>query len=849
MKFYYWNWGVNLKKERFQISGMTCSACSAYIEKCVSNLAGVKEAHVNLLTNSMIVEFDESIIDCSQIIEAVHQAGYSAEMYNQNKHKPKNTPVQQKDGHLMQLKRQFLFSLIFMIPLFYISMGSMLGLPLPSFLSGHENAISYAFTQFLLCLPILYINRSYYIVGFRRLAQGAPNMDTLIAVGSSSAVLYGIYTIFQIGNSIAIGDAQSVMKYHMELYFESAAMILTLISMGKFFEERSKKKTGAAIQALMELKPQTAIVERDGIEMEIVAEDLITGDMVIVKPGMRIPVDGVVIYGESTVDESALTGESIPVEKSIGNQVSCATINGSGYLKIQAKYVGKDTAYSKIIALVEEASAGKAPIARLADKISAVFVPVVIVISIISCVIWLLMGADFSFALSCAISVLVISCPCALGLATPVAIMVGTGQGAVHGILFKSGDALQRLHEVQAIVFDKTGTITEGKPTISNIFLAECDEDTLLKIAYALEKQSEHPISLAITEYAEKHCIESLEVSRFSALHGKGVEGYIHDKIYYVGNVSFICEMCPDATRFQSKWQEFAEHGKTPVLVADCEKLLGIIVISDNIKQSSIYAIKQLQDMKMDTFMLTGDHAKTANFVADRVGIKHVLSEVLPQEKERKICDIQSLGKITAMVGDGINDAPALARADVGIAIGAGTDVALESADVILVRNNLEDVVSAIELSKKVMQNIKQNLFWAFFYNTIGIPIAAGVFYPLFAFKLNPMIAAAAMSFSSVCVVFNALRLRNFRARNNQEKTVEKKECSVMKLQIKVEGMMCMHCSGRVEQVLNALEGVSATVDLEKHTAFVTSEGVVSQEQIKAVIEQAGYSVTSIQIL
>lgn len=839
-----------MKKEMFRISGMTCSACSAHVEKSVSKETGIKRVRVNLLTNSMVVEFDESIISYHDIIESVKKAGYSAELYGTNAENKQNNPtVKQEDNHLVKRKRQFFVSVIFMIPLFYISMGSMLGLPIPSFLSGYENAVSYAFLQFLLCLPILYVNRNYFINGFRRLIQGAPNMDTLIAVGSSSAVVYGIYTIFQIGNSIAVGDMHSVMKYHMELYFESAAMILTLITLGKFFEERSKRKTGTAIRALMELAPQTAIVERNGAETEIPAGDVVVDDIVIVKPGMRIPIDGVVIFGESTVDESALTGESLPVEKSFGDQVTCATMNQSGYLKIQAKHVGKDTAYSKIIALVEEASAGKAPIARLADKISAVFVPVVIFISILTCIVWLLAGADFSFALSCGISVLVISCPCALGLATPVAIMVGTGQGATHGILIKSGEALQILQEVRAVVLDKTGTITEGTPTVSDVFPVECDRNTLLTIAYALEKQSEHPISLAITEYAEKNHIQPVTVSQFVALHGKGVEGFVRDRVYYAGNATYICEMCPNAREFQHKWEEFADNGKTPILVADPEKLLGIVTITDSIKPSSINAIKQLKDMKMDVYMLTGDNLKTANSVAESVGISNVLAEVLPEEKESKICEIQSLGKKAVMVGDGINDAPALVRADVGIAIGAGTDVALESADIVLVRNDLEDVVSAIKLSKKVMRNIKQNLFWAFFYNTIGIPIAAGVFYPLFSFKLNPMFAAAAMSFSSICVVLNALRLRNFHTKKSQKRNTLEKGCCVMKLEVKIEGMMCQHCSGRVEQVLNALDGVSACVDLEHKTAHITLDRGTSQEQIQATIEQAGYSVTSIRII
>lgn len=842
-----------MRKEKFDVIGMTCSACSSHVEKSVAGVNGVTGVSVSLLTNSMTVEYDERITDVEHITAAVAAAGYSARIHGKtaSDSKEKLEDVVEKQLHGMKIR--LIVSFLFLIPLMYVSMGEMIGLPMPGFIVGHQNAVCYSFLQFLLCLPVIYINRIYYISGFKRLFQGAPNMDSLIAIGSASAVTYGIYVIFRIGYAMGAGDMQSVMHYHMELYFESAATILTLITLGKFFETRSKRKTGAAIQALMELAPQTAIVERGGTEVEISAAEVAVGDTVIVKPGMSIPVDGVVIYGASTVDEAALTGESIPVEKSIGDKVTGATINKSGYIKVEAQKVGSDTALSEIISLVEEASASKAPIAQLADKISGIFVPAVIAVSVITCLVWLLSGADFEFALSCAISVLVISCPCALGLATPVAIMVGTGQGAANGILIKSGEALQMLQKIQTVVLDKTGTITEGKPSVTELSVADADREQLLKIAYSLEKQSEHPLSVAVTEYALQFHTDFFDVTDFAAIHGKGVKGNIEGFAYYAGNMTLMREMNIDTEQFTQVIDQIAEKGETPILVADAKKVIGIFSVTDRVKPSCLNAVKLLEKMNIRVMMLTGDNKKTAAAVAKRVGILQVLAEVLPEEKEGKIRAIQASGTKTAMVGDGINDAPALARADVGIAIGAGTDVAIESADIILVRNDLTDVASAVKLSRKVLMNIRENLFWAFIYNIIGIPIAAGVFYPMFGLRLSPMFAAGAMSLSSVCVVLNALRLRNFKpekienSANLQQQKNAKQERSNVKMEIQIEGMSCMHCSGRVEKALNAIDGIRATVDLEKKTAFVTNNANVSEDQIRAAVENAGYTVVAIK--
>ncbi len=832
---------VNKMKEKFSVGGMTCSACSSYVEKGVASVCGVESVSVNLLTNSMTVEFDKEKTNTDEIISAVVSSGYTASIFKKTNIKEEKTLKKEK---MLSVKNRLIASVCFLIPLMYVSMGEMVGLWLPSFLTGHENAISFAFLQFLLCLPVLYINRNYYIVGAKRLFSKSPNMDTLIAIGSLAALIYGIYAIFMIGSAMGVGDMETVAKFHMELYFESSAMIFTLVTLGKFLEERSKGKTSEAIKKLIELAPKTAIVLRDEKETEILASDVLVGDIVIVKPGMSIPVDGVVIFGETAVDESALTGESIPVEKTVGDKVIGATINKSGYIKIKAEKVGDDTAFSEIIKLAQEASGSKAPIAKLADKVSGVFVPVVIAISILTFIIWKIAGAEFEFAFSSALAVLVISCPCALGLATPVAIMVGTGKGASNGILIKSGEALQTLCAIKAIVLDKTGTITEGKPSVTDVRAFDIDENKLIEIAYSLERQSEHPLSVAISEYAEMKNSKSLEVNEFEAVHGKGVRGKIDDAIYLAGNSKLMEEESISVDDYSNIISDYSSEGKTPVLVADEERVIGIFAIADKIKTSSKKAIESLNKMHIDVMMLTGDNKQTANAVAKKIGIKKVIAEVLPEDKESKIREVQKGNIKTAMVGDGINDAPALMRADVGIAIGAGADVAIESADIVLVRNDLEDVVLAIRLSKKVLLNIKENLFWAFIYNTIGIPVAAGVFFPIFGFKLNPMLGAAAMSLSSVCVVLNALRLRKFKPERERVKTNKRSE---KKMEVMIDGMMCSHCSGRVEKVLNEIEGVSATVNLEEKKAYITCDDAVSKEQIKIAIENAGYTVIEIK--
>ena len=832
---------VNKMKEKFSVGGMTCSACSSHVEKGVASILGVKSVSVNLLTNSMTVEFDKEKTNTDEIISAVVSSGYTASVFGKTDVKEEK---REKKEEMLSVKNRLIASVCFLIPLMYVSMGEMVGLPLPSFLVGHENAIPFAFLQFLLCLPILYINRNYYIVGFKRLISKSPNMDTLIAIGSLAALIYGIYSIFRIGSAMGAGDMEAVAKFHMELYFESSAMIFTLVTLGKFLEERSKGKTSEAIKKLIELAPKTAIVLRDEKETEILASDVLVGDIVIVKPGMSIPVDGVVIFGETAVDESALTGESIPAEKTVGDKVIGATINKSGYIKIKAEKVGDDTAFSEIIKLVQEASGSKAPIAKLADKVSGIFVPVVTAISILTFIIWKIAGAEFEFAFSSALAVLVISCPCALGLATPVAIMVGTGKGASNGILIKSGEALQTLCTIKAIVLDKTGTITEGKPSVTDVEAFDVDENKLLEIAYSLERQSEHPLSVAISEYAQMKNSKSLKVNEFEAVHGKGVKGKIEGVIYLAGNSKLMEEENISVDDYKSVISDYSSEGKTPVLVADERRVIGIFAIADKIKESSENAIENLKKMHIDVMMLTGDNKQTANAVAKKIGIEKVIAEVLPEDKESKIREVQKGNIKTAMVGDGINDAPALMRSDVGIAIGAGADVAIESADIVLVRNDLEDVVSAIRLSKKVLLNIKENLFWAFIYNTIGIPVAAGVFFPVFGFKLNPMLGAAAMSLSSVCVVLNALRLRNFKSEREKIKSNKRRD---KKMEVIIEGMMCTHCSGRVEKVLNEIEGVSATVNLEEKKACVTCDDKVSKEQIKTAIENAGYTVIEIK--
>ncbi len=862
-------------KEKYNVTGMTCSACSSRVDKCVRKLEGVKDVNVNLLTNSMNVIYDENIIQSSAIVSAVVAAGYGASLDQPSapgaaSSAPKAQKTDVLADQMKSMKHRLIISFAFMIPLMYVSMGSMMGLPLPGFLSGMENAVAFALTQFLLCLPIIYVNRKYYQVGFKTLLHGAPNMDTLIAIGSCAALIYGVFAIYRIGYGLGTQNMELVHQYHMDLYFESAAMILTLITLGKTLEARSKGKTGEALAKLMDLAPETAIVERDGQEVEIPSSQVVAGDIVIVKPGSRVPVDGFILEGSSSLDESAITGESIPVEKNVGDTVVSATINKTGYFKFKATRVGNDTTLSQIIQLVEEASSSKAPIAKIADKIAGIFVPVVMTIAVVAAIVWLLLGYSFEFAMSIGISVLVVSCPCALGLATPVAIMVGTGKGAENGILIKSGEALETAHSIDTVVMDKTGTITQGRPQVTDI-ISYLPQDEILQIAGALEKQSEHPLAEAILKQAEGVSLPA--VTSFEAISGRGVTGIINGTRYYAGNQALMEEHQIDISKAGTDLSRLADEGKTPLLFAAEGQYLGIIAVSDVVKPTSREAIRQFKEMGIQVVMLTGDNKRTAEAIRRQLDIPAVIAEVLPQDKEREIARLQSEGHVTAMIGDGINDAPALARADVGIAIGAGTDVAMESADIVLMKSDLMDAVTAVQLSKAVLRNIKQNLFWAFFYNSIGIPLAAGVFFIPFALKLSPMFGAAAMSLSSVCVVSNALRLKFFKPKkavgsNASQSTSAVHSVNVVqmevpeplthiqnqtsikeeiKMKINIEGMMCNHCTNFVKKTLNAIEGVSAEVSLEDKAAYVTLTQEVSKETLTAAIVDAGYEVIGIE--
>ena len=845
--------------KKFDVTGMTCSACSSHVEKSVCKLVGEGNVSVSLLTNSMQVKYDEKKISEEDIIKAVEDAGYGASVAGAPAAKKAEKKGSVVDEEIKEMKTRLIISFIFLIPLMYVSMGSMAGLPQPSFLTGHANAMSFAFTQFLMCLPIIYVNRKYFIVGYKTLWHRAPNMDSLIAVGSTAALAYGIFAIYRMSYGLGAGDYALVEKYHMDLYFESSVMILTLITLGKFLETRSRRKTSEAISRLTELAPETAVVERNGVETEIPIEELNAGDIVIVKPGARIPADGIIVDGNSSVDESALTGESIPVEKTVGDKIIAASINKNGFLKFRAEKVGSETTLAQIIKLVEDASASKAPIAKLADKIAGVFVPVVMTIALVTAIAWLATGHDFEFALSCAISVLVISCPCALGLATPVAIMVGTGKGAENGILIKSAEALETLHLVKTVIMDKTGTLTEGKPVVTDIYSIGIDENELLALAASAEKPSEHPLAGALIEDAEKKGINLFEAEDFRAVSGRGVTATVDGRKILAGNKYFMSENGIDVSVFEQKEKEYSDLGKTVLYFAGENNPLGLIAVQDVPKKTSRAAVKCLRDMGIDVIMLTGDNKRTAEAIARSLGITNVVSEVMPQDKEAVVRSVQEKGGRTAMIGDGINDAPALARADVGIAIGAGTDVAIESADIVLMKSDLMDAVTAIKLSKATIKNVKENLFWAFFYNIICIPLAAGVWFPAFGIKLSPMIGAAAMSMSSVCVVSNALRLKFFKADNNcvlddepagEINVVSQNEYkgeTNMKKEMLIEGMSCMHCSGRVEKALNGLDGVNAKVDLEKKTAYVDLSKDVSDADLTKAVTDAGYEVVSIK--
>ncbi|QIB70366.1 heavy metal translocating P-type ATPase [Aminipila butyrica] len=863
-------------KEKFNVTGMTCSACSSRVEKSVGKLEGVKQVSVNLLTNSMQVEYEEKDLSRSDIIHRVEQAGYGAALAQTTNRQSLaadeapsargelagGTPSNPMEEQVREMKGRFVLSLGFLIPLMYISMGHMISLPLPGFLHGHENAVSFAFTQFLLCLPIVYANRQYFIKGFRTLAHGAPNMDSLIAVGSSAALVYGIFAIYRMSYGLGAENMDVVMAYSSDLYFESAATILTLITLGKLLEARSKGKTSEALTKLMDLAPKTALVEREGREVQVPVEEVLAGETVVVKPGSSIPVDGIIREGSTSIDESAITGESLPVYKEIGMSVIAATTNKSGFVKIEATKVGADTTFSQIIRLVEEASSTKAPIAKLADKIAGVFVPVVMAIALLTALVWLLAGADFEFALSMAISVLVISCPCALGLATPVAIMVGTGKGAEHGILIKSGEALELAHSLDSVVLDKTGTITEGRPVVTDVIALGGTPEALLEIACSLEAKSEHPLAEAILDYGSQKGIVINQVADFQSISGKGVRGALGEQVYFAGNQKLMKENGIELADNQEQIDQLAMEGKTPMMFASSSRLIGLIAVADVVKATSREAIQALRDLNMEVTMLTGDNQKTAEGIGRSLPLNQVIAEVLPQEKEKVLAGLQAQGKKVAMVGDGINDAPALVRADVGMAIGAGTDIAMESADIILMKNDLLDVVTAIRLSRAVIRNIKQNLFWAFFYNCLGIPLAAGLLYPAFGLRLSPMFAAAAMSFSSVFVVSNALRLKMFKGGNpgnnnsyRAEEAVQKKAIELKKIEeqeenqmvtLKIEGMMCQNCVKHVKEALESFKGASAEVNLDHKEAKVEIPSTISTDALKSAVEQAGYTVTDI---
>lgn len=846
-------------KQKFSVGGMTCASCQAHVEKAVAALNGVSSVNVNLLSGTMTVEY-ENISD-SDICSAVSNAGYSAAVYSREQTSaaaPKPSDSARKAAS--ELKRRFIVSVCFLVPLMYVAMFSMLPLPVPQFitdtLSGWQNALNFALTQLILLIPIAVINQKYFINGYKSLFHRSPNMDSLIAVGSTAAIVYGIFAMYRMSWGLGHSNMELVHSYMHDIYFESAGTILTLITLGKWLESRSKSRTGEAVEKLMELAPKTANVIRDGVEITIPAEQLVCGDIIVIRPGERIPADGVISEGSSSVDFSALTGESIPADVEPGDRVMTAAVNINGSFRMQADKVGTETTLSKIIALVEDAGSSKAPIARLADKISGVFVPAVMIIALAAALIWFISGAGVEFSISIGIAVLVISCPCALGLATPVAIMVGTGKGAENGILFKSAEALEQLGKVNAVILDKTGTITEGKPAVTDVIPLEAEESELVRLAVSLEALSSHPLSAAITAYGESEGVSVISASDFRSFGGKGVSAVIGGKTVCGGNRRFMSEIGVDVSSCLDKAEKLAEQGKTPLFFTCDGKLLGIIAAADRIKPDSRMAIEAMKKDGIEVVMLTGDNAKTAEAVRKELGIDRIAAEVMPEDKAQEAMRLRSEGKLTAMIGDGINDSPALASADVGIAIGAGADIAIEAADVVLMKNSLADAVTAYRLSRAVMRNIRQNLFWAFFYNIIGIPIAAGVLFVPFAIKLNPMLGAAAMSLSSVCVVTNALRLRAFKppvfesdSLSPQAEALLNKEDGNMKKIMTVDGMSCEHCKASVEKALMGVSGVNkAIVDLKKKTAVISLTGDVADSELQKAVNEAGFTAGAVEV-
>lgn len=836
--------------KQFNVTGMSCAACSARIEKAVSKVSGVKSCSVSLLTNSMGVEGEASD---SQIIEAVVNAGYGASVKSSGTNggseakKSADSEDALQDRETPLLIKRLLSSIVFLLPLMYISMGHMMWKwPLPAFFNG--NHVAMGLVQLIFAAVIMVINQRFFVSGFKSLLHRAPNMDTLVALGSASAFIYSTWVIFAMTGAVVAANEEAVMAYMHEFYFETAAMILTLITVGKTLEAKSKGRTTDALKGLMKLAPKTAVILENGGERSIPVESVKKGDIFLVRPGENIPVDGIVLEGTSAVNESALTGESIPVDKAEGDRVSAATLNTSGFLKCQATRVGQDTTLSQIIQMVSDAAATKAPIAKIADKVSGVFVPLVIGIAVLTFAVWLILGADFGTSLTRAVAVLVISCPCALGLATPVAIMVGNGMGAKNGILFKTSAALEGAGKINLVVLDKTGTITSGQPRVTDIIPADgVSESELLRLAFSLEKKSEHPLAKAIVQKAEEKSLKSEEVTDFEALSGKGLTAKLGESLLAGGNLNFIEEKSQISAELKTKAAQLSEAGKTPLFFTYDEKFLGLIAVADTIKEDSPRAVKELQEMGIQVVMLTGDNEKTAKAIAKEAGVDRVIAGVLPDGKESAIRELQATSSFVAMVGDGINDAPALTRADIGIAIGAGTDIAIDSADIVLMKSRLSDLPALIRLSRATLRNIHQNLFWAFFYNVIGIPLAAGAFTAALGWKLNPMFGAAAMSLSSFCVVTNALRLNFFRiykSKTGQKESDSKHKEQKMEKTIKIKGMMCSHCEMHVQKALEALEGVeSAIASHEKGSAVVTlKEGAsLDEAKVKSAVEEAGY--------